>query len=206
MMTVAYDINGKRYYAANFKSSAEAHSRKYFDDCGIPVTPVVSDSKTPHFRYYTQQYSGGHGDGVSEIHQIAQNRVCYIFKDKKLKFYVKYWNTKNGDCKGCSFDLKEYYQNPCSEKKIGRRCADILLEPKTDNYPPILIEISYTHDCVQSKIDEGYLIIEVRVKDLEDVHDLIRNWGLKESLIRKKRPKVRFFNFRNYQGILPWEI
>lgn len=205
MITKAFDVNRNVYLANRFKSSAEAHSRKYFDNCGIPVTPVISDSKKSHFRYCTQQYSKGHGNGVSAIHQIAQKRVCYIFESKS-PFYVKYWNTENGGCKECSFDLKEYYQNPCLEKKIGNRRADILLEPKTDNYPPILIEISYTHDCEQAKIDEGYLIIEVRVTDLEDVHDLIKNWGLKESLLKEKRPKIRFFNFRNYQGIFPWEI
>ena len=209
MMTVAYDINGQRYYAANFKSSAEAHARDYFNYCGIPVTPVISDSKTSHFRYCKKSGPGGGGNGMTVLHQIAQKRMQYCFNDSN-KFLVSFWTFYNepGDPKHCRYldiDLKQYYCDAQLEVTVDKRRADILLNPIDKNMPPILIEIAVSHECELAKINEGHLIIEIRISNFDELSELLKRNGIKESFLSEKKPKVRFWNFREKQNALPWK-
>ena len=207
-MNYAFDANGVSYRASQFKSSAEAHSRKYFDDCGIPVTPVISDSKTPHFRYFNDTGSGGSGNGMTLLHKIAQQRMQYCFANSD-KFFISFWEyyDEPGDSKHFRYrkiDLKKFYTKPELEGTVKNRRADILLHPLDEKFPPLLVEIAVSHECEQNKINEGFPIIEVRIKKYQDLTHLINKFGIKECAFSKKKPKVRFFNFREKQENFPW--
>ena len=209
MLTVAYDINGKRYYAANFKSQAEAHSKKYFDNYGRPVTPVISDSKTPHFRYYENSGHGGEGNNMTILHKIAQNRIMQCFNEGS-NFFVYFWERFNepGNPKHCRYkkiDLKKHYCNAQLESSVGSRLADIRLNPIDKNMPPILIEIAVFHLCEFAKIEEGHLIIEIRIRDFKELSKLLNRDGIYESFLTEKTPKVRFWNFPRDKKALPWK-
>lgn len=208
MMTVAYDINGKEYYAAKFKSSAEAHSRKYFDDCGIPVTPVISDLKNCHFRYIDDNKSGGNGNGMTLLHEIAQQRMQHCFNESN-EFLVTCWERYNepGDPKhlrSLQIDLKKYYSNANLEVVVNKRRADILLNPIDKELQPIFIEIAVSHECELTKIKEGHLIIEIRISKFEELAYFLKSGGIIESYMDRKKPRVRFWNFREKQKSLPW--
>lgn len=204
MIPIAYDSNGNIYYANSFKSSAEAHARKYFDECGIPVTPVISDQKASHFRYLTPS-GGGTGSGMSLEHHITQTRFAYYFQHFH-SFHIKYWHRlPNGKLKGFWVDLKKYYNKCTLEGKIGNRYADILLSnSKNPSIRPIMIEVWYQHQCEQQKINESNFIIEFKISSFEDIQNYTKPGGLKESWLCKRQPEVRCHNFRERWTDLPW--
>lgn len=204
MITFAYDLNGNRYYAQSFISSAKAHSRKYFDKYGIPVTPVISQTKKPHFRYLKPS-GGGVSNGVSLEHRITQQIFAYCFLHYRT-FWVQYYHRlPDGTLKAHRVDLKKYYDTCIIEGSIDKRRADILLKnTKEPSTKPIMIEVWYTHACDQTKIDEENFIIEFRIKCLEDIHNYTKLGGLDESFLCERQPKVRYHNFREYWMNLPW--
>lgn len=205
MMTYAFDSNETKYYAKDFKSHAEAHSRSYFDDCGIPVTPVISDQKASHFRYLTPS-GGGTGSGMSLEHSITQKRFAFCFQ-RFNSFHIKYWHRlPNKKLMSFEVDLKEYYNTCTLEGKIGNRYADILLSnSENPSIRPILIEVWYQHQCEPQKIKEGNFIIEFKISSLEDIRNYVKLGGLKESWLEKRQPKVRYHNFREHWTDLPWK-
>ena len=204
MIPFAYDSNGNIYYAHSFKSSAEAHARKYFDKYGRPVTPVISNEKTPHFRHLKIS-GGGVSNGVSLEHTITQELIAYRFSNYETFWVLYYHRRPDGTLKGHLVDLKKYYDTCIIEGSIDKRRADILLKNSRDSsIKPIMIEVWYKHACEQAKIDEGNFIIEFKIKRLEDIKNYTKPGGLDESWISVRQPKVRYHNFRENWKDLPW--
>ena len=203
MIEFAYDSNGHIYSAHSFTSSAKAHARKYFDEYGIPVTPVISNEKKPHFRRI--KISGGVSNGVSMVHTIAQQFFANYFCNSRTFWVLYYHRRPDGTLKRHLVDLKKYYDICEIEGSIGKRRADILLKISRDSsVKPIMIEVWYTHACDQVKIDEGNFIIEVRIECLKDIQNYTKPCGLDESLLCDRQPKVRYHNFRENWKDLPW--
>lgn len=204
MIKFAKDAHGNQYYAQSFKSSAEAHSRKYFDKYGIPVTPVISQKRKPYFRYLKLS-GGGVSNGVSPEHSITQHIFADCFRNYRT-FWVQYYHRRpDGTLKGHLVDLKKYYNKCTIEESIDNRRADILLQnTNNSSIKPIMIEVCYKHACTQAKIEEGHFIIEFRIKSLEDIKNYTNPGGLDESLLRERQPKVRYHNFRENWTDLPW--
>lgn len=203
MITKGYDKTGKVYDIKTFRSSPDAHQREYFDDCGIPITPCISDKRSSHFRYLTERIMPNGGAGMSAEHRITQLRFKKIFEAKET-FWVGYYRRDGNNLKYTELDLKKYYTYAELEGKEGNRHGDILLKPISSNVPPILIEVWYKHQCKQEKLNEGHLIIEFRIRSFEDIPVFVRNWGLKESYLKERVPAVRFHNFRERAAELPW--
>lgn len=205
MLKIAKDQYGNKYNVDHFKSSAEAHieGRLYYDDCDIRVTPCIYDGHESYFRYVTDYLINSSPSGISPEHLITQERFKYIF-EKKDTFWVRYWHRTATSLIYKEVDLKKYYDIAIMEGREDNRAGDVLLKSSFLDIPPILIEVWYKHQCEQSKIDEGHLMIEFKIISLEDIANKVQNWGLKEDRLDRKRPIVRFHNFRERANELPW--
>lgn len=207
MITKAYDSNGKLWNIKCFRSRADAHQRQYYDECKVAMTPCMysrESGRQSYFRYVGQSGKGGRSNGMSIEHRVTQERLQYYFQ-KGWDFNVVYWD-RVGDnkLKRMEVNLTKYYDECEMEGAIGNRVADILLKSRHNNVPPIMIEVWHGHYCEQDKLDEGHLIIEFRIKEIEDIQELVRNWGLKEAKLNETVPTVRFYNFRERRFELPW--
>lgn len=110
-------------------------------------------------------------------------------------------------------DLTKYYQTIVVEKKVDNFIPDVLLKSDQDR-SPIFIEIKVTHPCTEEKIQQGFPIIEIAIKDESDL-DIIKSCNLVESLEResgiffsdsndkhlKIEETIKFYNFKNKRSM-----
>lgn len=207
MIRTAIDENGQRVHVSQFRSGAEAHSKKhtYKDEygLGLELTPCIYDNPhTSHFRIVTHIGNGAWGFMKPE-HIFAQRQFEQKFINSKT-FWVAYYARIDGKPKRVEVNLREYYDQCIIESPLGRRRSDILLKSSTHMAPPIMIEVWFSHRCEQEKIEEGSLIIEFRIKDYGDIFQRVKSWGLIEDFLNRRNPDVRFHNFRERQRELPW--
>ena len=71
-----------------------------------------------------------------------------------------------------TYDLKKHYTQCLVEKKYGEFIPDLCLIDETGKHDPIFIEIWSKHKNSEKKADSEYMIIEIRLKTVDDLEDL----------------------------------
>lgn len=70
--------------------------------------------------------------------------------------------------------MKQYYDTCTEEAEINGFIADLLLtNSKSTNLVPVLIEVCVTHACDEEKRNSGLKIIEIKIKNEEDINALL---------------------------------
>ena len=71
-----------------------------------------------------------------------------------------------------TFDLKKQYSQCIVEKKYGEFIPDLCLLDDTGQHAPIFIEIWSKHKNSEKKAESGHMIIEIRLKTIEELEEL----------------------------------
>lgn len=125
---------------------------------------------------------------LSQSTQCSSKKSCPFYKEDECTTY--HYTT---------YDLHKIYDDCKEEQSIRNFRADLLLTSSTKpSTPPILIEVFVTHKCEERKINSEERIIEVTIKDDEDISKLLKSsivesaqYPLDEDFI-----KCTFYNFK----------
>lgn len=183
--------------------------------CNDELVPVLGKKNAHHFRHKTDACSY-----ESYIHKIWKRRVqdnFYKSKSFKVSYFVATPCKETHSCQikkhvpnaKCNvfyiqtIDLKQEYDT-CVEEQVymGYKGDLVLTNSKQVEKEPLFIEIAFTHNCEEAKIDTGIRIIELKVNDDENKPICLAESGdLKLRLNEgnpynmKHLPNVRFYNF-----------
>jgi len=188
--------------------------------CGNELLPRAIDSmyRRPHF-YHKEIVNCS---GETYLHKLAKHIIKQKI-DHESTFWVEYYVTEKCDNDGCKYrnswcsegntsykiDLKKYYDT-CKEEATVKDTvtgkeyiADILLtNSKNSNTPPTLIEIFVSHPCDDDKRNSGYKIIEVKIKNEDDIINMWKeDFWREEHYIREKDRKIEFISFKREMKI-----
>ena len=184
--------------------------------CGHELSPkaISSKCKAPHFCHKKEQVNCS---GETYLHKLTKRVIKEKF-DKGPTFFVEYETTKvcsNNDCKYRNprcieghipyrINLKKYIDT-CTEEafvevKNDRYIADILLTHSEYPDRKLLIEVCVSHPCEKDKISSHRRIIEIKIREEEDVFCLQKN-----DVIRSQPRKVIFHSFVKEQ-VKPFQV
>ena len=210
----AIDKNGNLIHVSSVTEESR-HDGYRCVCCNGELVPALGNKNEHHFRHKTDACSY-----ESYIHKIWKRRIKEIFDTSKT-FQVKFWGATpckeiyscqikkhipNAKCNVRyiqTIDLKQEYDT-CDEEQVymGDKGDLVLTNSKQLEKEPLFIEVAFTHDCEEAKIDKGIRIIEIKVNDDEDKPIcLAESGGLKLSLKNgnpynmRHLPNVRFYNF-----------
>ena len=180
--------------------------------CGNPLLPRAIGSKCRRSHFYHKQVVDCSGE--TYLHKLTK----HIFKerfDKAEHYEITYPISKECSAKGCplrseqckkidcttTVDLKQYYDTCQEEMPIDDYIADLLLTNSTKpDIPPILVEIYVSHPCEPEKRNSGLKIIELKIRNEEDIKELLDNNHLTEErgwdYEHKKSGTVEFISFK----------
>lgn len=183
--------------------------------CGHELLPRAISSKfrTPHF-YHKEQVNCS---GETYLHKLTKRVIKEKF-DKGPTFIVEYEITKvcsNNDCKYRNprcieehipyrINLKKYFDT-CTEEAFvevnnDKYIADILLTHSEYPDRKLLIEVCVKHPCEEDKISSHLKIIEIIIREEQDVFCLQKN-----DVIRSQPRKVDFHSFKKKQ-LIPFQV
>lgn len=124
------------------------------------------------------------------LHQVSKcldKAICPFYKEEQCQ---------STDYK--TYDLHKNYDTCVEEQVIDNYQADLLLTSSIKpNTPPILIEIYVSHKCEEAKIESGLRIIEIKIRNEEDIVKLLQSpiTEYEEYSFDKNEIKCTFFNF-----------
>lgn len=177
--------------------------------CGHELLPRAVDSeyRKPHF-YHKEVINCS---GETYLHKLAKRVIKNKF-DTEPTFLVEYDVVRdciNNECKYRNFlcrkesdpyriDLKKYYDTCTEEASINDFVADLLLtDSNNPQREPILIEVCVTHPCDEYKIKSKLRIIEIKIREEQDIRDLLGRKEICECKTwSKKGNYVKFINFK----------
>lgn len=190
----------------------------YCIGCGKELLPRAIESKyrKPHF-YHKEIVECS---GETYLHKLAKKVIKKKFNEQS-SFIVGYpvnSNCSKTDCKYYSpycresdslyqINLKDYYDT-CEEESPVKGfeeesldkvfIADILLTNSTKpDIEPVLIEICVSHPCDEEKRNSGLKIIEIKIRNEQEIDELEQNDVLLEKrfgLIKERN--VEFISFK----------
>ena len=205
----AFDENGTLVCIDSI-SKEERKLHKYTCvGCGNPLLPraIGSQYRRAHFYHKEEVVCSGE----TYLHKLAKHIIKNKF-DTESSFNIVYNVSRvcnNTECKyrnsRCyeerspyKVDLKKYYDTCTEESSIKGYVADLLLtNSKTPTLEPILIEVCVSHPCDENKIKSGLRIIEIKIKDEQDIFCLKNKSAVRESRFATNRGNmVSFFSFK----------
>ena len=171
-------------------------------------------AKYSHHFYHSNGADCGFGE--SDLHRYAKKMLRKKFQDNPT-FPVKIVQDvscgarclffKNGE-DGCQvkklmeYDLKAFGYDTIEEEKevAGGFVADLLISDSTGRNPNILLEIFVSHQIGKSKEESGHRIIEVPIRDEEDLRAYL-DGAISEAEPGEYRARVlsrspRFYGFK----------
>lgn len=191
-------------------AESDRQSKFYCLSCGDEMIPRLGAKKAHHFAH---KNTIPDCNPETYLHKLAKCKIKEKF-DSKEPFEIRLYQTavcsdKNScpfymeeECKleeYKSYDLHDAYDTCTEEQTFGNYRADLLLtSSKKPNTPPVFIEILVTHKCEEEKIKSDYKIIEIKLKNDEDIVNLLQSpitESNKYSLDRKVN-KCTFYNFK----------
>lgn len=203
----AYDENGSLVSIDDYTKETSKSHTYYCVGCGNSMLPRAIGSKSRRAHFYHKNLVECSGE--TYIHNLAKKLIKQKF-DNSEQFIVAYSVTKNCSNKECrlrnvkcykcneraEIDLKEYYDTCSMEAGVNGFIADLLLtNSKSPEIPPILIEICVTHACEEKKLNSGLRIIEITVKEEQDIISIVKQNVLEESESIFKKV-VNFVSFK----------
>lgn len=153
----------------------------YCVSCGAEMVAKLGNVNTHHFAHKCGDDSCSsetylHKLGKMLFKQKFEESATFIIeyqriiKCKKRSSCFFYVSDKCKELKFEAFDLKKYYNTCVEEQVYGGYRADLLLfDSEKPNREPIFIEIRVTHKCTKEKQNSGAKIIEISVKNDEDI-------------------------------------
>jgi hypothetical protein len=168
--------------------------------CGNLLIPKLGKIRQKHFAHkYVQNCSE-----ETYLHRLAKLVFAQEYQsclDRKEPFYIELEIGRRCNAyekyfgKVCclesiykTFDLTKRYVKLDVEKKDGDFVPDILISNKLGT-KKIFIEIAVTHQITQKKVQSKLEIIEIRIKNEEDI------LSLRQRIIRQEDPKIKLVNF-----------
>lgn len=181
----AYDENKKLVSIKDITKENRNQHQYICIGCGNPLLPRAIGSKyrRPHF-YHKELVDCS---GETYLHKLAKKLIKKKFENSE-KFEISYPVTRTCQNTNCQLrndkcedknqvsicDLKESYDTCTEEAEINGFIADLLLtNSKSTNLAPVLIEVCVTHACEEEKRNSGLKIIEIKVKNEEDINALL---------------------------------
>lgn len=183
---------------------------KYFCvGCGKELLPRAIDSKCrkPHFYHKEEVICSGE----TYLHKLTKHVLKRKF-DNEPSFFVEYIVSKECSNTNCKYrnprcreehvpyriDLKKYYDTCTLETGINGFVADVLLtNSKNPNIEPTLIEVCVKHPCDEEKRNSGLRIIEIKIKEEQNINSLQHQDVIRELLFTSKRERnVDFISFK----------
>ena len=197
----AYNEEGKVVSINDFtKEESKLHTYKCIG-CGNPLSPRAIGSNRRRAHFYHKEVNCSE---ETYLHKLGKHLIKEKF-DSSDSFFISY-NTeikcgeklcsfRNYECtrgyKQVKYNLKEYYDTCTKETPIRDYIADLLLtNSKNPKTPPLLIEICVTHKCEDAKIKSGLKIIEISVRNEQDLSFLFTS-----DTIVEKCDEINFFSF-----------
>lgn len=211
----AYDDNGKLVHLCIDEEPIPREKYRCIA-CERDVYPVEGEKKKRdwHFRH---TIVNPNCNTESYLHQLAKKLIKEKFDNSEtfnILYHVKEVCSYYEKCKEhfdyCektrleTFNLKEEYDTCIPEKKDSHLTYLPDLKLSSKNNPkrkPLFIEIAYTHDCTEDKINSGIKIVELKIYVEEDIlQPLVENSVMIDYTSGNPyqftdMPKVRFFNF-----------
>ncbi len=177
--------------------------------CGKPLYPkaINSTKKRSHF-WHGKDFSC---NPETYLHKLAKLKFKQMFEANAV---VNFVHVSSGECNqtGCLFktdqcvagteqkyNLKDLYDTCELEKEYKGFVADILLyNKKMPSREPVFVEIAVTHKCDEAKIKSGIRIIEISIKNEEDINLLIRPYlnDIPYIYTNRDREQYSFYNFK----------
>lgn len=182
----AYDENQNLVSIRDITKENRNQHRYSCVGCGNTLLPRAIGSKyrRPHF-YHKELVDCS---GETYLHKLAKKLIKEKFENSE-KFEISYPITyicqetncqfKSTPCEDrsqvCKYDLKQYYDTCTEETEINGFIADLLLtNSKSPNAAPILIEICVTHACEDEKRNSGLKIIEIKIKNEDEINTFFK--------------------------------
>ena len=153
--------------------------------CGATMVPKLGAVRAAHFSHKAE--SDGCG-AETYLHRLAKKLVKARFEES-IPFEIAYHrDVKCSNQASCAFfvaelcherqqetfDLKKYYDTCEEEKEINGYVADLLLtNSRNPSAAPVLIEIQVSHASELTKIESGLRIIEIRIKEEDDIKQIL---------------------------------
>lgn len=151
------------------------HSYKCIS-CGKPLIAKMGDIKVHHFAHKYDAVC----DKDRYLHKLGEMMLKKRW-DESPSFMISFskhhekWCNKAKECifksEFCyqlieeeTVDLKKYYQVCTIEKSYKEFVADLLIEDRKGEMPPIMLEVAVTHPCSEEKKKSGIHIIEFDVQ------------------------------------------
>ena len=180
---------------------------------GTPMIAALGEKNKHHFR----AKRGYEINGETELHEYAKKMLKYRFENEKTFFIDIYQKTQCTKLQSCIFydqndegqygcgqfgyheqeiDLKKYYDTATLEGSYGGFRADVLLT--SSDHPdrePVFLEVAVTHKCEEEKIQSKIRIIELVVRQEEDVYEPLIQDSFASSV------EVNFYNFKDFSII-----
>ena len=154
--------------------------------CGNEMIPKKGDINIHHFAHKIECVC----NGESYLHKLAKLKFKEIY-DRSAEFILEYRSPAKcpldksfyscpfiiPDCNTLDphvrkLDLKKIFDQCLIEFPVdnGRFFADILLKDSSGKITkPMMIEFYHTHKCEPEKINSGWPIVEIKIKDEEDI-------------------------------------
>lgn len=211
----AIDESNKMIHIESVNEYSRSCSSYRCPNCGGKMLACLGSKNDHYFRHSDMDCKC---EIESYIHRVAKEILINRFNTSQSTFLIGFSPKRQcktydrcehgGSCciltpKYREYDLKTQYDLParaevnyCNENGVFR--PDIILTSSNSFRKPIFIEVYHTHKSSVSKVDSGNLIIEIKVKTLEDLR-------LLETEILQESDAIRFLNFKNI-NVSPAEI
>lgn len=203
----AFDESDNLVFIEDIKKDTRHDHSYHCPNCGHSMLPRLGDHNAHCFAHSENQAC----EGESYIHKIAKIILVARFNDRSrpftVRFKTKHVCRKKAVCKHFSqfmcehkrmdeFDLHQEYDLPACEE-VRLRCSsgeefqpDVIIKSSKEKHAPIYLEVYHKHKCSPQKLESGQHIIEIRVKDWEELLNL-------DSLSFDESDRVSFYNFKD---------
>ena len=214
----AYDENGKLVCIDSISKENRILHKYTCVGCGNPLLPRAIGSKYRKAHFYHKEEVVCSGE--TYLHKLTKQVVKHKFETEPT-FYIEYNVSKkcnNAECKyrndRCQeehspykVDLKKYYDTCTEESTVKGYIADLLLtNSKNPELEPTLIEVCVSHPCDEEKRNSGLRIIEISIKNEQDIFKLKHEDVISEPLyVAKRERNVDFFSFKR-ELLIPFHV
>jgi hypothetical protein len=185
----------------------ENHNEKYIClDCKQELIPKTGNIRVHHFSHKNDTYSCSKETYLHELGKkiffeiytkcLNENEPFYIFASLFSKYfnYCKYYEIfKSNNCIKNNIDkinLVQYYKYIEFEKYQNSFKPDLTLINNSND--KIFVEIAVTHPCDEEKIKSKNKIIEINIKNEEDIKIIL------EKNLSEENNLIKFYNFDDF--------
>ena len=203
----AYNSDGQIVCIDSIVRQIGKHKEKYYClCCEKELIPRLGNIKQHHFKHKEPVTCSGE----SYLHilgkKVFYNEFKYCLENKK-PFFIELYQQRICNSHQCElniichlgkslekFNLLDHFIDIFIEKREGSFIPDVMLISKNGK-DKLFVEIAVTHLCSEQKLYSNYRIIELIIKEDDDL-DIIKTHFLSEE-----QSSVKFINFNTREVI-----